>query len=221
MASCTRHASQSVIATRWGKKGSILRPVLPWQHAMMLSPGSGRPAWPLARAISVTIQCNSRNVRQAAGVLQTMAPLGGYYPRRGMLHSVREKGEGPNMRQIHVLVDREIACLADPAEVGEVCQISILHGARRWALRCQQQACLVQLSHQLGLHLRVLLDEIPVTRWQACNRAFEPRAALPSCTVSSTHFQAFPSALGQMLFTSGSTPPPDRNDYGCLVITVL
>ena len=51
--------------------------------------------------------------------------------------------------------------LAHPAEVGQRIQISVFHGAWLGALRCHQQAGLVQLSRQLGLHLRVLRDQVP------------------------------------------------------------
>lgn len=51
--------------------------------------------------------------------------------------------------------------LADPAEVVEPAQVCILHRTGRRALRCHQQARIVQLSRQPGLNLWVLPYEVP------------------------------------------------------------
>ena len=60
-----------------------------------------------------------------------------------------------------LLLSRGETHLAHPAEVGQRIEISVFHGAGLGALRCHKQAGLIQLSRQLGLHLRVLRDQIP------------------------------------------------------------
>jgi hypothetical protein len=55
--------------------------------------------------------------------------------------------------------------LADPGEVGERGEVRVRHGPRMRPLRRHQQPRLVELCHQLCLHLWVLADQVPV---QAC-----------------------------------------------------
>lgn len=56
---------------------------------------------------------------------------------------------------------REKWYLANPAEIGESDKVWVLHGAGLWALRCHKQEGIVQLSNQLGFHLRMLRYEVP------------------------------------------------------------
>lgn len=72
--------------------------------------------------------------------------------------------------------------LADPAEVSEPAQVCILHRAGRWALRCHEQARIVQLSRQPGLDLRVLPDEVPArasTKTGALGLEYHPKLTPP------------------------------------------